>query len=134
MLLLRIDRPVDEVDLLGGAGEGGVEPAVVVDGREVGREVALVEVDAAPLSALRLVAGGGIGILAPTPPTLPLPAGLIGFLSGCVFIVLSVITTPAPFGRSYFWPLIPFNREAMRSVLFRYPAKRKQPPQIWNRK
>ena len=90
--------------------------------------------DAIRMYRLFLLLCTGIGILIPTPPALPLPAGLIGFITGCFFIILSVITTPAPLGRSYFWPLVPFNRAAMRSVLFRYPASRKQPPQIWNRK
>ena len=76
----------------------------------------------------------GIGVLLQNTVSLPLSTGLIGFLTGSLLILLSVVTTPAPFGRSYFWPLIPFNREAMRSILFRYSAKRKQPPQIWNRK
>jgi hypothetical protein len=49
--------------LLDGTGKGGVEPAVVVYGRAVGRQVPLVEVDGTPLSALRLVAGDGIGLL-----------------------------------------------------------------------
>jgi len=90
--------------------------------------------DAIRMYRLFLLLCTGIGVLIPAPPALPLPAGLIGFITGCFFIILSVITTPAPLGRSYFWPLVPFNRAAMRSVLFRYPASRKQPPQIWNRK
>jgi len=76
----------------------------------------------------------GAGILLPLSKAFPVPGGLIGFFTGCLLIILSVITTPAPFGRSYFWPLVPFHREALRSLLFRYPAKRKQPPQIWNNK
>lgn len=90
--------------------------------------------DAIRMYRLLLILCTGIGILIPQPAFLPLPAGLIGFLTGCLLIFLSVITTPAPFGRSYFWPLVPFNRDALRSLLFRYPVGRKQPPQIWNRK
>lgn len=63
-----------------------------------------------------------------------IPAGLAGFLIGCVLVGLSIVTTPAAFGKSYFWPLIPFNRNALRALLFRYPAKYKQPPQIWRQK
>lgn len=58
--------------------------------------------------------------------------GITGFLIGCVLILLSVITTPAAFGRSYFWPLCPFNWKALCTLLFRFPTKYKQPPQIWN--
>lgn len=90
--------------------------------------------DAVRIYRIFLILCTGIGVLLQPVVTLPLATGLIGFLTGCFFIILSVITTPAPFGRSYFWPLVPFNREALRSLLFRYPARRKQPPQIWNRK
>ena len=83
---------------------------------------------------LFLILCTGIGILLPFPKSLSLSGGLIGFLTGCFFVTLSILTTPAPFGRSYFWPLVPFNRDALRSLLFRYPAKRKQPPQIWKNK
>ena len=58
-------------------------------------------------------------------------SGLAGFLIGLILITLSIVTTPAAFGRSYFWPLVPFNWQALRTLLFRYPIKRKQPPQIW---
>lgn len=90
--------------------------------------------DAIRMYRLFLLLCTGTGALLQNTIRLPLSTGLIGFLAGCTLIALSVVTTPAPFGCSYFWPLIPFNREAMRSLLFRYPAKRKQPPQIWNRK
>lgn len=90
--------------------------------------------DAIRMYRLFLLFCTGAGILLQSTVSMPLSTGLIGFLSGCTLIVLSVVTTPAPFGRSYFWPLIPFNRGAMRSILFRYSARRKQPPQIWNRK
>lgn len=58
--------------------------------------------------------------------------GLPGFLGGCVLVLLSVITTPGAFGKSYFWPLFPFNWKALQTLLFRFPTKYKQPPQIWN--
>lgn len=57
--------------------------------------------------------------------------GLTGFLAGCALVLLSVITTPGAFGRSYFWPLFPFNWKALRTLLFRFPIRYKQPPQIW---
>ncbi|MBQ8038544.1 MAG: spore germination protein [Lachnospiraceae bacterium] len=78
-----------------------------------------------------LLCTGLFGLI--NPSFFPVSGGLIGFLVGLVFILLSIITTPAPLGRSYFWPLVPFNRQALRSLLFRYPIKRKQPPQIWER-
>ena len=90
--------------------------------------------DAIRMYRLFLLLCTGIGVLLQNTIHTPVSTALIGFLTGCFFIIFSVITTPAPLGRSYFWPLVPFNRAAMRSVLFRYPAKRKQPPQIWNRK
>jgi len=90
--------------------------------------------DAVRMYRLFLILCTGAGVLLQNTVRLPLSTGLVGFLTGCFLIFLSVITTPTPLGRSYFWPLVPFNREALRSLLFRYPAKKKQPPQIWNRK
>lgn len=60
--------------------------------------------------------------------------GLSGFLAGCVCILLSVFTTPGVFQKSYFWPLFPYNKKALRALLFRFPTRYKQPPQIWNHK
>lgn len=90
--------------------------------------------DAIRMYRLFLILCTGTGVLLQNIVSQPLPPGLIGFVTGCFFIFLSVITTPTPFGRSYFWPLVPFNREALHSLLFRYPAKKKQPPQIWKQK
>lgn len=59
--------------------------------------------------------------------------GLTGFIAGFILVLISVFTTPAAFGRSYFWPLFPFNWKALRTLLFRFPVQVKQPPQIWNR-
>ncbi len=81
---------------------------------------------------LLIICTGLLGIM--RLPFLPIPGGLLGFLIGLALITLSVMTTPAPFNRSYFWPLVPFNWKALRTLLLRYPVKRKQPPQIWNRK
>ncbi len=89
--------------------------------------------DAIRMYRLFLVLCTGIGGLLPA-ETFPLSGGILGFLIGSFFIALSVITTPAPLGRSYFWPLIPFNWKALRTLLFRYPVKRKQPPQNWSKK
>ncbi len=50
-----------EVDFFGGAGEGGVEPTEVLAVEHVVGEVAIVDEDILPLSALRLVAGDGVG-------------------------------------------------------------------------
>lgn len=58
--------------------------------------------------------------------------GPIGFLCSSILVLLSIFTTPGAFGRSYFWPLFPFNWKALRTLLFRFPIKYKQPPQIWN--
>ncbi len=60
--------------------------------------------------------------------------GLTGFFISLLLVVLSVITTPAAFGKSYFWPLFPFNWKALRTLFFRFPTKYKQPPQIWHKK
>lgn len=53
--------------------------------------------------------------------------GLWGFLTGCIFIVVSIITTPTFAGRSYFWPLFPLNKTALWKLLFRYPTSKAQP-------
>ena len=60
---LRVFRwPIDKKHLSCGSGKGGIEPAVVVNGRGVRRKIAPVEINASPLSTLSLVAGDGIGI------------------------------------------------------------------------
>jgi len=52
--------------------------------------------------------------------------GLTGFILGTILIFLSTITTPT-FGKaSYLWPLYPFHWKALKTVLFRYPAKKAQ--------
>lgn len=60
--------------------------------------------------------------------------GLPGFITGCILVLLSVFTTPGVFSRSYFWPLFPYNKKALRALLFRFPTRYKQPPQIWDHK
>ena len=59
--------------------------------------------------------------------------GLWGFLGGAAFILFSILTTPT-FGRlSYLWPLFPLNWQALKTLLFRYPAAKAQPDKIWKR-
>ncbi len=50
-----------------------------------------------------------------------------GFFVGLALILLSLITTPSFGKKSYFWPLVPFNRKALRTLLFRYPTFKAQP-------
>ena len=59
--------------------------------------------------------------------------GLPGFILGSVFVLLSIFTTPGVLGKSYFWPLFPFNGKALKALLFRFPIRLKQPPQIWHK-
>ena len=42
-------------------------------------------------------------------------------------------TTPTFGGFSYFWPLFPFNRSALKKLLFRSPTPKAQPETIWDR-
>ena len=50
-----------------------------------------------------------------------------GFFAGTILIMVSILTTPAFGSKSYFWPLFPFNRKALRTLLFRYPTYKAQP-------
>ena len=59
--------------------------------------------------------------------------GLWGFLAGCALVVLSVLTTPSFAGKSFFWPLFPFNRKALATLFFRKPTYMAQPGNIWKR-
>ena len=59
--------------------------------------------------------------------------GLTGFLTSLSLVILSVVTTPTFGGYSYFWPLFPFNGEALRRLLFRSPTAKAQPSRIWDR-
>ena len=56
-------RPVDQIQLLGGTGEGGVEPVDIIGREHVVRHITLIHINMRPLSALRLMAGHGIGKL-----------------------------------------------------------------------
>lgn len=56
--------------------------------------------------------------------------GLWGFGIGLALVIISVITTPV-FGKtSYFWPLVPFQWKALKTLLFRYPTVKAQPSSI----
>ena len=55
-----------------------------------------------------------------------------GFLAGIILIVISIATTPVFAGRSYFWPLFPFNAAALKTLLIRYPTFKAQPSRIWH--
>ncbi len=60
--------------------------------------------------------------------------GLWGFLGGLALVLLSIATTPTFEGFSYFWPLYPFQWEALRTLLFRYPTAMAQPSKVWRRR
>ncbi len=57
--------------------------------------------------------------------------GIWGFGIALTLVSLSILTTPSFAKRSYFWPLVPFNWAALRTLLFRYPTTKAQPTQIW---
>lgn len=59
--------------------------------------------------------------------------GVWGFGLGIVAILFSVATTPTFGGMSYLWPLLPFNRKALSTLLFRYPTPKAQPGSVWKR-
>ena len=50
-----------------------------------------------------------------------------GFFIGLGLILLSVLTTPVFGKKSYFWPLFPFHKKALTTLLFRYPTFKVQP-------
>ena len=55
--------PVHEIEFLGGAGEGGVEPMDIVGREHIIHHIALIQIHMCPLSTLGLVTGHGIGEL-----------------------------------------------------------------------
>ncbi len=59
--------------------------------------------------------------------------GIVGFLTGCLLVLLSILTTPSFAGKSFFWPLYPFNKEALSTLFFRRPTYMAQPSHIWKR-
>lgn len=60
--------------------------------------------------------------------------GFWGFLAGIFLVLLSILTTPTFAGMSYFWPLYPYNRQALKTLLFRYPTAKAQPSHVWKRR
>lgn len=60
--------------------------------------------------------------------------GLWGFLIGLTLVIFSVITTPTYGDYSYLWPLFPFNWQALKTLLLRYPTFRAQPSRVWRRR
>lgn len=60
--------------------------------------------------------------------------GLPGFWVGTLLVLYSIITTPTFAKKSYFWPLYPFNWEALKTLLFRRPTSKAQPSKVWNDK
>ena len=59
--------------------------------------------------------------------------GVWGFAAGLGLVCLSCLLTPTFGGMSYFWPLFPWNKEALATLLFRYPTVKAQPSKAWNR-
>lgn len=59
--------------------------------------------------------------------------GLWGFVIGLALVCLSVATTPTYGSYSYLWPLFPFNWQALKTLLLRYPTFRAQPSRVWRR-
>ena len=57
--------------------------------------------------------------------------GVWGFGISACLVLLSILTTPSFGGMSYFWPLFPFNWQALRTLLFRYPTAKAQPSKVW---
>lgn len=59
--------------------------------------------------------------------------GVYGFSIGTIIIFISIATTPTFGGKSYFWPLFPFNFNALKTLLLRFPTTKAQPSKIWSR-
>lgn len=58
---------------------------------------------------------------------------LPGFLIGLTLITLSALSTPTFGGMSYFWPLYPWNGQALKTLLLRRPTASAQPSTTWDR-
>ncbi len=56
--------------------------------------------------------------------------GAWGFGIGLFMVLLSVVTTPTFDKTSYFWPLVPFCPNALKTLLFRYPTCKAQPSNV----
>ncbi len=48
--------------------------------------------------------------------------GLWGFIAALVLVLISIASTPSFAGKSYLWPLFPWNWTALKTLLFRYPT------------
>lgn len=59
--------------------------------------------------------------------------GAAGFWISLVLVLLSIVTTPTFGGKSYLWPLFPFNAEALKTLLWRCPTFKAQPSRVWDR-
>lgn len=59
--------------------------------------------------------------------------GPTGFWIGVGLMLLSIVTTPTLGGKSYLWPLFPFNWQALKALLFRYPTAKSQPSKNWHK-
>lgn len=53
--------------------------------------------------------------------------GIVGLSCGIILTLISIATTPTFAKRSYFWPLFPFNKKALKKLIFRYPTSKAQP-------
>ena len=62
-LLFLCRRPVHEIELLCGAGEGSIEPVDIVGCEHVIRHIPLIQIHMCPLPALGFMASHGIGEL-----------------------------------------------------------------------
>ena len=59
--------------------------------------------------------------------------GVWGFFVSLLLVLASIFTTPTFGGMSYFWPLFPFNGQALKKLLFRSPTPKAQPCSVWDR-
>lgn len=55
----------------------------------------------------------------------------VGFVIGIIIMIISIATTPTFGGKSYFWPLFPFNAKAAKTLFFRYSTPSAQPARTW---
>lgn len=60
--------------------------------------------------------------------------GPTGFWISVALTALSILTTPTFGGYSYFWPLVPWNWAALKTLLFRAPTAKAQPSRVWRRR
>lgn len=59
--------------------------------------------------------------------------GMTGFITALFLILLSILTTPSFAGKSFFWPLFPWNKKAFATLFFRRPTYKAQPDHVWTR-